>query len=99
MAREEMEELQKKRHRPNERQEQILREHRGSLRQRQREMVEFRQREREMEAYGEKYGKRAMRKRYPVARERYEDQKRREAQEREIVKRAGVKSEGKCVVM
>lgn len=95
LAREEKERL----HQPSERQKQILTEHRESLRQEQKGRAEFRHREREMEAYGQRFGKRAMRRKYPVARERYEEQKSREAQERPTSKRAGIKSDRRCVAM
>ncbi len=71
----------------------------ASICQNKRDIEEIRRNEREMEAYDQKWGERAMRRKYPIAKERAEVAKRREAQEKAIVKRAGVKKQGSCVVM
>lgn len=90
------------------RERQIVEERDEWIRQRQREAAEFRQREREMEAYGQKWGRYAMRKKYPIAQARHEDAKRRKAQERAIAERGravrkhyGIRerSDGICAVM
>lgn len=66
-----------------------------------RDIAEFSQEEREMEAYGRKWGGHAMRRKYPLAKARAEDVKRRKAQEKVIMKTDGTRenSDGMCIVM
>lgn len=86
-----------------ERGEQIfLAERNASISQNKIEVAGSRQKEREMEAYGRKWGEFAMRRKYPVAKVRAEDAKRRKAQDKALVKKAEQitgKSAGRCVVM
>jgi hypothetical protein len=74
--------------------------------QRQRDNADFRRKEREMEEYGRKWVEHAMRRKCPIAKSRAEDRKSRKAQEKAMMKRAGIKklgfrdrSDRACVVM
>lgn len=65
------------------------------------DMAAFQPEEREMEAYGRRWGVYAMRRKYPLAKARAEEAKRREAQEKAMARRDGTreKSDGMCTVM
>jgi hypothetical protein len=91
-----------------EREQQLfLADRKKSICEKQIEVAEFRQREREMEAYGRRWGKFALRRKYPIAKARAEDQKRRKRQEKAIAKRGaeiqrygvGGESSAGCCVM
>lgn len=71
-----------------ERRGQIHMERWGEIRQRQKKVTEFWQKEREMEAFGQRFGQEALRRKYPIAQQRYDDAQRRKAQEQEIMQRA-----------
>lgn len=72
-----------------------------SIGQTERDMAEYRQKEKEMKAYGRKWGGYAMRRKYPLAKARAEDTKRRKIQDTPIVRIDGTreKSDGMCIVM
>jgi hypothetical protein len=85
-----------------EREQQIFIEDRNaSIVREKREIAGFREREREMEAYGRKWGRWAMRRKYSIARERKEEERLRREKEREIERTARQLEEGGggCVVM
>ena len=73
----------------------------ASIYQTKRDMAAFQQKEREMEAYGRRWGGYAMRRKDPLAKARAEEAKRGKAQEKGIMRRGGTrdKSDGICTVM
>jgi hypothetical protein len=80
----------------------FLSERNASINQSKREIAEFRHREREMEAYGLKWGTWAMRRKYPIAKERAEEKKRRKEVESDINRRGRrvqKRNEGRCIVV